>query len=152
MAGVKLFGNQPNNKHTECNVNNDILDKISSFPYVLVNRSVLCNCKIEAENHFLLDLLAVCQDTKSKLVMYFMVKTASISCLDNLILWNLQSCYLLNLTTHRQILPIPLQSFHFNPDLLKSWKTLKRLCSPDSTLKGNFWKRHNNDLDKKVFF
>ena len=27
-----------------------------AHPYVLVNRSVLCNCGIEAENHFLLSL------------------------------------------------------------------------------------------------
>ena len=53
-----------------CNVNNDIPVKIPSFPYVLVNRSVLCNFGIEAENNFLLESLATCQNAESKLVMY----------------------------------------------------------------------------------
>ena len=49
---------------------------------MLVNKSVLCNCDIEAENHFLLESLAACQDVNSKLVMYFTVKTAFINYLD----------------------------------------------------------------------
>ena len=38
-------------------------DKTSSFPDVLVNRSVLCNCEIEAENCFLLESLAACPES-----------------------------------------------------------------------------------------
>ena len=67
-----------------CNVNNDIPIEIHSYPYVLVNRSVLCNCEIEAENNFLLESLATCHDAESKLVMCFMVKTAFVNHLDNL--------------------------------------------------------------------
>ena len=33
----------PDDKHIICNVNNDIPVKIPSNPYVLVNRSILCN-------------------------------------------------------------------------------------------------------------
>ena len=44
-----VLANWPNNKHIECNINNDIPVKIPSFPYVLVNRSVLCNCEIRGE-------------------------------------------------------------------------------------------------------
>ena len=79
-----ILANWPYNKHFKCNINNDIPVKIPSFPYVLVNRSVLCNCEIEVENHFLLALLAACQDTKSNLVMYFTMYMAFISYLDNL--------------------------------------------------------------------
>ena len=68
--------------HIICNINNDIPIKIPSHPYVLVNRSVLCNCGIEVENHFLLESLAACQDTNSKLVTYFTVNTAFINYLD----------------------------------------------------------------------
>ena len=57
----------PNDKYIICNINNDIPVKIPSHPYVLVNRSVLCNCGIESENHFLLESLAACQNTNSKL-------------------------------------------------------------------------------------
>ena len=56
--------------------------KIPSHPYVLVNRSVLCNCGIEVKNHFLLNSLAACQDTNSKLVMYFTINTAFVDYLD----------------------------------------------------------------------
>ena len=44
---------------------NDIPVKISSHPYVLVNRSVLYNCGIEVENNFLLESLAACHDLNS---------------------------------------------------------------------------------------
>ena len=53
-----ILANWPNDKHMICNINNDIPVKIPSHPYVLVNRSVLCTCGIEAENHFLLESLA----------------------------------------------------------------------------------------------
>ena len=39
-----ILANWPNDKHIICNINNDISIRISSHPYVLVNRSVLCNC------------------------------------------------------------------------------------------------------------
>ena len=64
-----ILANWPNDKHIKCNINNNIPIKILSHPYVLVNRSVLCNWSIEAENHFLLESLAACQDKNSKLVM-----------------------------------------------------------------------------------
>ena len=47
---IKL-ANWPNDKHIICNINNDIPVKIPSHPYVLVNRSILCNCGAEANNH-----------------------------------------------------------------------------------------------------
>ena len=42
-----ILENWPDDKHIACNVNNDIPVKIPSFPYILVNRSVLFNCGIE---------------------------------------------------------------------------------------------------------
>ena len=50
-----VLANWPNNKHIICNVNNDIPVKIPSHPYVLVNRSVLCDYNIKADNHYLLE-------------------------------------------------------------------------------------------------
>ena len=119
-----ILANWPDNKHIVCNVNNDIPIKIPSYPHVLVNRSVLCNCRIEAENNFLLESLAACHDEKSELVMYSMVNTAFVNYLDNLT-ESLKFPILLNRTTHEQTLPILLQSFKFNSDLLKAPKTLK---------------------------
>ena len=72
-----ILANWPNDKHIICNINNDIPTRMPSHLYILVNRSVLYNCAMEAENHFLLESLAACHDANSKLVMYFMVNTAN---------------------------------------------------------------------------
>ena len=61
-----------------------ILVRIPSYSYVFVNRSVLCNCGIKAENNYCLESLAACHDSKSKLVMYFMVSTAFVNYLDQI--------------------------------------------------------------------
>ena len=68
-----IFANWLTNKHIICSINNDIPIEIPSHPYVLVNRSVLCNCVIEAENNYLLESLAACHDSNSKLIMYFTI-------------------------------------------------------------------------------
>ena len=71
-----VLANWPNDKHIICTVNNDIPVKIQSHPYVLVNRSVLCNCGIEADNHYLLESIAMCDNKISYLVMYFTINMA----------------------------------------------------------------------------
>ena len=63
-----ILANWPNDKHIICNINNDIPIKIPSHPYVLVNRSVLCNCGIEAENHFLFKSLAAFHAILAKII------------------------------------------------------------------------------------
>ena len=98
--------------------------KISRLPYVLVNISVSCNCGIEVENNFLLESLAACHNAESELVVYFTVNTAFVNYLEN-ITETLQFPSLLSQTSHEQTLPIYLQSFDFNSDLLKVPKTLK---------------------------
>ena len=71
-----ILANWSNDNHIISNINNDILVRIPSHPYVLLNRSVLCNCDIEAENHFLLKSLAACENANSKLPMNFTVNAA----------------------------------------------------------------------------
>ena len=71
-----VLANWPNDKHIICNVNNDIPIRIPSHPYVLINRSVLCNCRIEADNHHLLESIAACDNKISNLVMYFTINMA----------------------------------------------------------------------------
>ena len=53
-----ILANWLNDNHIICDINNDIPVKIPSHPYVLVNRSILCNCGIEADSHHLLESLA----------------------------------------------------------------------------------------------
>ena len=81
-----ILANWPTNKHISCSINNDIPIEIPSHLYVLVNRNILCNCRIEAENNYLLESLAACHDRESKSVMYFRVNIAFTNYLDNLIL------------------------------------------------------------------
>ena len=77
MVETKLYlANCPDNKCIICTINNDFPLAIPSHPYVLVNRRVLCNCRIEADNNFLLESLAACHDTNTKLIMYFTVNNA----------------------------------------------------------------------------
>ena len=71
-----VLANLQYDKHITCIVNNDIPVKIPSHPYVLVNRSALCNCGIEADNHYLLESIATCDNRDSKLIMYFTVNMA----------------------------------------------------------------------------
>ena len=104
------------NNILSANVNNDIQVEIPSHPYVLVNRSVLCNCGLEAGNNILLESLAACHDAESKLVMYFMVNTVFVNYLgsfDNLT-DSLKFPILLNRSTYEQTLPISLKSFDFD--------------------------------------
>ena len=77
-----ILANWPNDKHIIYNINNDNPIKISSHPYVLVNRSVLCNCSIEADNNYLLESLAACNNANTKLTMYFTVNTTFVNYLD----------------------------------------------------------------------
>ena len=56
-GGETVLANWPNDKHIICILNNEIPLKIPSHPYVLGNRSVLCNCRIEAETIIYWNLL-----------------------------------------------------------------------------------------------
>ena len=71
-----VLANWPNDKHIICNVNIDIPIKILSHPYVFFKRSVLSNCRIEADNHHLLESIAACDNKISKLIMYFTINLA----------------------------------------------------------------------------
>ena len=53
-----------------------------NHPYVLVNRSVLCNCGIEPDSHHLLESLATCDNKVTKLIMYFTINLVFTNYLD----------------------------------------------------------------------
>ena len=60
-----VLANWPNDKHILCNTNMTSQLKFLVTPYVLVNRSVLCNCGIEAYNHYLLESIPACNNRNS---------------------------------------------------------------------------------------
>ena len=125
-----ILANWPDDKHIICNIHNDIPITFPSHPYVLVNRSVLCNCGIEAENNFLLESLAACHNSNSKLIMYFTVNMAFVNYLDLLdhLTDSLDVSILMDKTTFEQTLPISLNVSKFDSD--NSTQETERLCSP----------------------
>ena len=76
-----ILANWPSYREIMCVHNNNIPINIPSHLYVLMNRSILCNCDLEAESNFLLESLAACEnpETKAELVMYFTVKLAFVN-------------------------------------------------------------------------
>ena len=61
-----ILANWPSYKKIMCVYNNNIPINIPSHQYVLLNRSILCNCDLEAESNFLLESLAACKNSKQQ--------------------------------------------------------------------------------------
>ena len=153
-----ILANWPNDKHIICNTNNDIPVKIPSHPYVLVNRSVLCNCSIEVDNHYLLESLAACENTNPKLTIYFTINTAFANYLEMFPNHtdSLQIPLIKNRTTYKQILPITLNVSEFDRSLLYVPTNLKDFMnSYTKRRKGIFdlQERHDSTINtNKNFF
>ena len=152
------LANGPNDKHIICHINNDIPVRIPSHPYVLVNRSLLCNCGIEADNHYLLESLAACDNANSKLTMYFTVNTAFVNYLDMFpnSTESLEFLVIKNRTTFEQTLPVSLNISRFYKTLLTASTDLKELSNSYTNHKGifDFQERHDStklNTNKKFF-
>ena len=94
-----------------------------------MNQSILCNCDIEAESNFLLESLAECEGpvAKTDLEMHFTVNLPFVNYFDDMI-EELGSQISQNWTTQEQILPISLETFEINPNLINALKTLQELA------------------------
>ena len=113
-----ILANWPNYKRIICTYNNNIPVNIPSHLYVLLDRNILCNCDIEAENNFLLESLAACDEHKKPdLEVYFMVNLAF---MDYLVQLNvtLNTPINRNWTSVKQPISISLDSFQINPKLM----------------------------------
>ena len=55
-----ILANWPSYKRLICTYNNIIPVNIPSYLYALLDRNILCNCDIEAEDTFLLESVAAC--------------------------------------------------------------------------------------------
>ena len=117
------------------------LSKFEVIHNVLVNRSVLCNCGIKADNHYLLELLAACDNRNSKLTMYFMINTAFANYLDMFpnFTESLQVPLIKNRTTYKQILPINFNISGYDKALLHASTNLKDFINRYTVKKRNFW-------------
>ena len=112
-----ILANWPNDKHIICNINNDIPVKIPSHPYVLVNRSILCNCGIEADSHYLLESITACDNKPTKLTMYFTINLAFLNYLE--LMPNMTDQLPINRgkTDFEQTLPVHLNILNFDNSL-----------------------------------
>ena len=82
-----ILANWPNYRKIMCFHNNNSPINISGHPYVLMNRSILCNCNIEARSNFLLESLAACEGPKTKtdLEMHFTINLAFVNYFNDMI-------------------------------------------------------------------
>ena len=108
-----------------------------------MNRTILCNCIIEAENNFLLESIAACDpdDTDVDLEMYFVANTAFLNYFEGLI-DTLEVPFLHNVTTQEHILPISFESDDFDRELLAAPETLRELVENYKRKKLSFDKQH----------
>ena len=135
-----VLANWPNDKHIICSINNDIPIKIPSHPYVLVKRSILCNCGIEVDNHHLLESIAACDYKITTLVMHFTINLAfTINYLDMLPNMTDSLPVIKDRTRYEQPLPLNLSIPHFNNSLRHRPTKLK-----------DFMTNYINN-DKKIF-
>ena len=148
-----VLANWPSFKRIVCSTHNNILIEIPSHPYVLLNRTVLCNCIIEAENNFLLESIAACdpEGNGADLEMYFMANTAFLNYFDELINM-LDTPIFHNITRQEHILPISLESDDFDKELLTAPETLRELVEKYKQRKLSFNKQHETfDKEDDIF-
>ena len=131
-----------------CLHNNNIPINIPGHPYVLVNQSILCNCDIEAESNFLLESLAACEgpETTTDLEMHFTINLAFVNYFNDMI-EELGIPISPNWMTQEQILPLSLETFEINPNLINTPKTLRDLAIQYRNKKNLFGKKEQ-ELDK----
>ena len=117
-----ILANWPKSKYVICKDNHEYPIKIPRHPYILLKRSVLCNCDIHAEEHSLLESIATCPGKQSDMTIYYTVNTAFMPYLDTfkeeLELPRLEINQ--NWTMQKQVLPISLQATPFDSKLLKA--------------------------------
>ena len=120
-----ILVNWPSYRKIICSHNNNIPISIPGHLYVLMNRSILCNCDVEAENNFLLESLAACKgsETKTDLEMHFTINLAFMNYFDDII-EELGIPVSRNWTTQEQILPMSVETFEISPNYLNAPKTL----------------------------
>ena len=70
-----LLANQKAAKSLICSHNHNLATPLAQFPYVLVNRSLLCHCHLQSGMTHLAKSLASCKDTTS-LKLYFTINAA----------------------------------------------------------------------------
>ena len=114
-----------------------------------MNRSVLCNCGIEAENNYLLKSLAACHDSNSKLIMYFTVNNAFTNYLNEFDLTEeIEILVFTNKSTSEITLLVFLNKTKFDESLLSAPLTLKEYIAQYKQDKEIFDLKERHDIDE----
>ena len=144
-----VLANWPSFKRIVCSTHNNIQIEIPSNLYVLLNRTVLCNCIIEVENNVLLESIAACdpESNGADLEMYFVANTAFLNYFDELIN-TLDAPFFHNITKQGHALLISLESDDFGKELLSAPETLRELVEKYKQRKLSF-DRQQETLDKE---
>ena len=150
-----ILANWPKSKYVICKDNHEYPIKIPRHPYVLLKRSILCNCDIHAEEQSLLESVATCPGKQSDMTIYYTVNTAFMPYLDTfkeeLELPRLELEINQNWTTQKQVLPILLLATPFDSKLLEAPKTLKGLVQQYKQKKKMLDEAHNHKPKNEVF-
>ena len=85
----------------------------------------MCNCGIEADNHYLLESIDTCDNKVSNLVMYFTINMAFTNYLNLLSNLTYPSQLIKDRTTYEQPLPIKLSILDFDNSLQHAPTNLK---------------------------
>ena len=153
-----ILANWPNDKHIICNINNDIPVKIPSHPYVLVDRGILCNCGLEADNHHLFKSLAACNDKHTKLRMHFTIILAFTNYLNEMSNLTEHLSIDRSITKYEQILPIHLHvsstNFHYTQGQVDLKISYTNTCRNNAQEIFDLQKRHtpHASIPYKNFF
>ena len=114
-----------------------------------MNRSVLYNCGIEAENNFLLESLAACHDGNTKLVMYFSINIAFTNYINEFNLTEeLEAPIFTNKTISECTLPFFLNKSTFDNILLSAPLALKEYIDQYNHDSAIFDLKERHDIDE----
>ena len=90
-----------------------------------INRSVICNCRIEADNHHLLESLATCDNKVTKLIMCFTINLVFTNYLDMIPNLTDSAPIIKDRTRYEQPLPLNLSVPQFDNSLREKPTKLK---------------------------
>ena len=147
-----ILANWPNYKRIICTYNNKIPVNIPSHPYVLLDRNILCNCGIEAESNFLLELLAACKEhEKPDLEIYFTVNLALVDYLEELN-ETIKTPINRNWTSFKQPVPVSLESFQLSSKLMHAPVMLRDFIDQyqENRITATKWESQHQNLDPSL--
>ena len=108
-ASQIVLANMINKKKLSCSDNFHLAKPLPEFSYVLVNKSILCKCKIEGDFTYILQSIGSCSEPTRPLVLYFTANLAFVQFMQELL--NLTNNLSNTLTTIPQVINVSIGKF-----------------------------------------